>query len=276
MDAAKWLEENSSTYIWYDFPARTLSLGTLFFEPNVVYRETCVPKLLKTLGCSTGVEVGVLRGDLSRGLVKYLDGPIYLVDSWQLLSTLIYSDVANKLPDAQELNYEKVKAELGDKAEICRMTSMEANSLLGEQGKQFDFVYIDANHWYPYVLQDLFAWWQLIRKGGILCGHDFMAHEGVTEAIFNFTHAYNIPRFYCSEGTDYFIVKDRDTEFFPTLARRADDTYHGEAAKLIQEADQKRTEYIASLPPEVAERIISADNKRKQFVVDLLFQSKQS
>ena len=277
MGPSEWLDKHSCTYIWSDFPAKLLLLGELFYASNEKYREYCIPQLLKELGCSTGVEVGVLRGDLSRGLVKYLDGPIYLVDPWETFSPLIYDDVANTKHGVQEDNYKKVIAELGDKAEIMRMTSMMAYAILGSQEKELDFVYIDANHWYPHVIQDIFAWWRLIRKGGILCGHDFMAHEGVTEAIINFIKAYNIPRFYASEGTDWFIVKDRDTMFFPSKAGRSDvEPSHGEAAGLIQIANQKRIEYIDSLPPEIAKEIHAADNKRRQFVLDNLFQPKQS
>jgi len=36
-----------------------------------------------------------------------------------------------------------------------------------------DFVYIDANHWYEYVVADLAAWVPKVRSGGIVAGHDY-------------------------------------------------------------------------------------------------------
>ncbi len=38
-----------------------------------------------------------------------------------------------------------------------------------------DFVYIDANHSYTYVLADLEAWWPKIKSGGLMAGDD--AHD---------------------------------------------------------------------------------------------------
>jgi len=37
-----------------------------------------------------------------------------------------------------------------------------------------DFVYIDANHELPYVIQDLYAWIPKVRKGGVISGHDYL------------------------------------------------------------------------------------------------------
>ena len=37
----------------------------------------------------------------------------------------------------------------------------------------FDWVYIDADHRFKEVVEDLEAWWPKIKKGGYLSGHDF-------------------------------------------------------------------------------------------------------
>ena len=47
-----------------------------------------------------------------------------------------------------------------------------------EAAKQFkdksvDFVYIDANHAYKYIKEDIEAWLPKIKKGGIIGGHDW-------------------------------------------------------------------------------------------------------
>ncbi len=38
----------------------------------------------------------------------------------------------------------------------------------------FDFVYIDADHSYEGSYQDMCLWWQHVRQGGIMAGHDFI------------------------------------------------------------------------------------------------------
>jgi len=37
-----------------------------------------------------------------------------------------------------------------------------------------DFVYIDANHEWPFVTQDIFYWSKKVRSGGIVSGHDYL------------------------------------------------------------------------------------------------------
>ena len=47
-----------------------------------------------------------------------------------------------------------------------------------EAVKQFkdgslDFVYIDGNHTFEYVINDIAEWSKKVRKGGIISGHDY-------------------------------------------------------------------------------------------------------
>jgi hypothetical protein len=41
------------------------------------------------------------------------------------------------------------------------------------EDRSLDFVYIDANHQIPQVIDDICAWRLKVRKGGIVAGHDF-------------------------------------------------------------------------------------------------------
>jgi cephalosporin hydroxylase len=46
----------------------------------------------------------------------------------------------------------------------------------------FDFVYIDADHSYKAVTQDLIAWWPRVAIGGVFAGHDYVRdgwHSGL-------------------------------------------------------------------------------------------------
>lgn len=45
-----------------------------------------------------------------------------------------------------------------------------------------NFVFIDANHDYEHVKQDIELWWPLLVPNGIMCGHDF-GKWGVTKAV---------------------------------------------------------------------------------------------
>lgn len=57
-----------------------------------------------------------------------------------------------------------------------------------------DFVFIDANHQYEPVLNDLAAWYPKVKRGGLLGGHDFMVDpdNGVALAVKDFLKHKNI------------------------------------------------------------------------------------
>jgi predicted O-methyltransferase YrrM len=61
-----------------------------------------------------------------------------------------------------------------------RMESLKAAQLYSDN--TIDVVFIDANHEYKYVLDDIEAWLPKVKSGGILAGHDY-GWEGVKRAV---------------------------------------------------------------------------------------------
>lgn len=78
------------------------------------------------------------------------------------------------------------------------MTSVEAATQLREA--QFDYVYIDANHNREFVRKDIEAWWPLVKKGGVMGGHDCDL-EGVKKTIDSFFGTYK------KDHSDWYVVK---------------------------------------------------------------------
>lgn len=54
---------------------------------------------------------------------------------------------------------------------VLRASSLEVAKIFPE--KYFDLVFIDADHFYEPLKQDIENWLPLIRKGGMLSGHDY-------------------------------------------------------------------------------------------------------
>ena len=50
------------------------------------------------------------------------------------------------------------------------MSSLEASRMFPDDG--IDLVFIDGNHGYSHVKQDVLAWLPKVKAGGVLCGHD--------------------------------------------------------------------------------------------------------
>jgi predicted O-methyltransferase YrrM len=71
-----------------------------------------------------------------------------------------------------------------------------------------DFVFIDANHAFDYVMLDLIYWTKKVRPGGIVSGDDYFHFKkaGVVEAVDAYTKAHGIT----FELTDPLTNKIRD------------------------------------------------------------------
>jgi hypothetical protein len=117
-----------------------------------------LPELFDSLGLTgVGVEVGVDVGYFSAVLRKWKGGKIILVDPW-VGNDSLYALVQRRLAWG---NFQ-----------IIRDYSTQA--AIGFPDESFDWVYIDANHDYKSVRDDITAWYPKLRPGGILSGHDYI------------------------------------------------------------------------------------------------------
>jgi len=140
-------------------------------------RRIAFPALLTSRGLlDRGVEVGVQRGEFSKAVLARWPGREYhMVDAWKTWPEEEYPDPTNR--EHPEMNFQ---AALGvaklhwSRVVIHRMTSEEAAALPIYADGSLDWVYIDANHTYKYVRQDILLWLPKVRSGGILAGHDYV------------------------------------------------------------------------------------------------------
>ena len=118
------------------------------------------------------VEVGTHRGEFARVLLLTWKGSLTCVDPWDEAvgdGHLVGRGVT------REDDYRAAEARLGKfgrRVELVRLTSAEAAPLVPDSA--LDFVYVDGDHSYEAVLQDLTLWWPKLRPGGVLAGHDWL------------------------------------------------------------------------------------------------------
>jgi hypothetical protein len=138
------------------------------------------------------VEVGVGSGVHAQEILKYkhqgLDikiDKLYLVDIWHFKKN--YNPLTNK--NILQKNYNKV-LELKKKysnIKIIKDYSVEAAKKF--KNNYFDFIYIDADHSYKSVYQDLKAWFPKLKKNGIIAGDDFAPYyPGTIKAAYKVAH----------------------------------------------------------------------------------------
>ncbi len=127
-----------------------------------------LPTFFKDRGFKVGVEIGVFKGDYTEVLAK--SGlEVYGVDPWKDYKGYIYSQGQRWL----DKQYEKTRQKLSiyPNVTLLRKTSMEAVEDFGEES--LDFVYIDGNHRFKYIAEDLWEWQLRVKTGGVIAGHDY-------------------------------------------------------------------------------------------------------
>ena len=153
-------------------------------------------------GNLVGVEVGVDRAVNARKVLELLDIKwLYLVDP--------YTPYENHRTYEEQQRYKK-QAKNHLKHYSDRTYWMYYDSLTASQNLQnlfFDFVYIDALHDYTNVLNDCVYWYPLVRKGGVLGGHDFNgSHKELRQAVRDFCSDNGLKLFV--KPDDWWIVKE--------------------------------------------------------------------
>jgi len=127
-----------------------------------------------------GAEIGVASGKFSEIWVRDCNlKTIFLIDPWKEYSYGEYRDGNNLKQNEQDKRFLLVKEKMsryGDRVKILRKTSLEAVNKFANDF--FDFVYIDANHEYKRVKEDIEAWYPKVKIGGIFSGHDYVNSIG--------------------------------------------------------------------------------------------------
>ena len=127
-----------------------------------------IPKLFAELGFKVGAEIGVYRGRYTMYLLERIPGvKVYAVDLWRKYGA--YRDFKSEdIINAEKEFREKVR---GHNCDVFKGRSVDVVNQFANNS--LDFVFIDGNHAYEYVVEDIAKWSKKVRKGGIIYGHDF-------------------------------------------------------------------------------------------------------
>lgn len=135
------------------------------------------------------VEIGVFDGSSSRVLISHFpDAEIYLIDPWRAEGYVGTEGAGKKGRQllSQELwdgYYETVSRDFEDypNVRIIRTTSIEASNRLSD----FDLIFLDADHSYKHVLNDIKAWLPKLNQNGLFICHDYGSSRfpGVKRAV---------------------------------------------------------------------------------------------
>lgn len=126
------------------------------------------PEFLVKMGYKVGAEIGVHMGDMSKKFCK-AGLKMYSVDPY-----LAFSGQGNSSRNqaVQDDIYKHAKHRLSRfDCTLIRKKSMDA--VKDFKRGSLDFVYIDGDHSFRYVAEDIVEWNRIVRRGGCVSGHDY-------------------------------------------------------------------------------------------------------
>lgn len=167
--------------------------GTKIEIPNC--NRDDFPEFFQDMGYKAGVEIGVWKGEFGKILAE--NGlKVYGIDPYIYYKECMFYGKQEHLDQA----YEVAKKTLAPyNYTIVRKASMEAIKDFDDES--LDFVYIDGNHSFKYVAEDIWEWSKKVKKGGTISGHDYMFFKklgycDVKYVVEAYTAAMEIPKWY--------------------------------------------------------------------------------
>ena len=129
---------------------------------------------------SSGAEVGVWKGEFSARLLKHLrPRTLHLIDPWSFqpeIPNSWYGGASATSQQDMDTIYEGVRARFSgaiDKG-VVHLHRTEAHSAAAEiDAVSLDWVYLDGDHRYEAVRDELVLYASLVKPGGIIAGDDY-------------------------------------------------------------------------------------------------------
>ena len=167
-------------------------------------RYDALPELFNELGFTVGAEVGVYRGRYTKALCQAMPNlKLYGIDLWEQYPG--YKDYDGNINDLSDAHKDALQRTAGLNCEFRKGWSNQVVEQFKDES--LDFVFIDGNHAYEYVVTDLANWSKKVKKGGIICGHDFDRYSRrnrnlmhVVDAVQGWCYAYGIHPWFVLHG----------------------------------------------------------------------------
>jgi hypothetical protein len=140
-------------------------------------------------------ELGVYKGDFSEQILERRPKKLHLIDPWKFETDKAYSAswYGGSVGESQarmDAIYDSVIARFDPGArsgivQVHRSSSSTCSSQFPDN--YFDWIYIDGNHQYEFVKQDLDLYLPKVKPHGLIAGDDYGIpgwwQDGVTKAV---------------------------------------------------------------------------------------------
>ena len=193
-----WKKRQLNRLYWIIDWCKKHILHTYNFRPMDRFIKDTLGKNL--IGC----EIGVYRGEHTKVMLHNLPiKKLYCIDPY-----IGYTDGSGiKTNNVKEIAKQNLK-DFSNKIVFIYKKSEECYNLFKDGS--LDFVYIDGNHSYENVKQDIELYFPKIRKGCIIGGHDFSTkYFGVCKAVIEFAENNGFRVMGDKNNNDWWIKKQK-------------------------------------------------------------------
>jgi hypothetical protein len=153
--------------------------------PHLTTRNSLIAELPHN---AVVAEIGVAQGEFSVDILAITNpSQLYLIDCWEEQSQAVYPTDLNNVGTALQnsrYNYVKQKFAANKEVKVIRAYTPDIAQAFPDQF--FDWIFLDANHTYDAVKEDLETWLPKIKTGGYLAGHDYITAEALKPVGFLF------------------------------------------------------------------------------------------
>ena len=170
-------------------------------------------RLIQEFNAKVTAEVGCGYGQHSKQILRDTNvSKHYMIDQYKFYPNDGFSEGIKNIQSTQTLDekfddfciiVQNQVLEFGDRCTFIHKPSIEASKDVSDNS--LDAIFVDANHEFKYVLEDLYAWWDKVKPGGVMAGDDYWMND-VKRAVHFFATDKNVEvNFRIKEGTDYKI-----------------------------------------------------------------------
>lgn len=134
-------------------------------------------ELIDLYNLKVGVELGVNEGEFSAHLLQNSKlETLYSVDAWDTdenKTRSVFRKWATSKGEVSEAHQKTIEnlRQFGTRSKLIKALTFDAVREFADNS--IDFVYIDASHRFSGVSMDLIQWWDKLKTGGIMAGHDY-------------------------------------------------------------------------------------------------------
>jgi len=160
-----------------------------------------------------GAELGVHKGHLTPGLIKWLEpDTLYVVDPWYLLgSTWEWAAGDKSTVNALARTLRRIRPAI-ETGQARVVVDDDLLFLAGLADGALDWVYLDSSHAYDHTTKELELLVQKVKQNGVIAGDDWQPdpsnrHHGVCKAVREFEASGRLEVFYANAANHQWAAR---------------------------------------------------------------------